>query len=56
LHWAASRGHDKLVTLLLSHGADYKLRTQDGWTPLMVAEKEGREEVEQTLRRAGARD
>ena len=56
LHWAAARGHDQVVALLLSHGADYTLRTEDGMTPLMLAMKESHDKIVQALQHAGERE
>jgi ankyrin repeat protein len=54
LHWAASEGDVRAVTLLLAHGADPAERTRidDYETPLEVAERAGRAEVAQLLREA----
>jgi serine/threonine-protein phosphatase 6 regulatory ankyrin repeat subunit B len=37
LRYAASRGHEEVVAVLLKSGAQANSRTQDGTTPLMVA-------------------
>jgi hypothetical protein len=39
LHYAAQKGHDKLVTYLLSKGADANLKDKDGKTPLTLAQE-----------------
>src|ERR1051326_6737121 len=37
LSWAASRGHENVVRLLVSAGAAVNLRDNYGWTPLSYA-------------------
>ncbi|RKP04840.1 hypothetical protein THASP1DRAFT_3216, partial [Thamnocephalis sphaerospora] len=37
LHWAAHRGNDQIVALLLAHGADASITTKDGRTPAQLA-------------------
>ncbi|KAF3008558.1 hypothetical protein E8E13_006996 [Curvularia kusanoi] len=42
LHWAAEKGHDKVMQILLDHGADVNDGRQDlEWTPLMMAASQG---------------
>uniref|UniRef100_A0A0D6QYF7 RING-type E3 ubiquitin transferase n=1 Tax=Araucaria cunninghamii TaxID=56994 RepID=A0A0D6QYF7_ARACU len=49
LHFAASKGHAEIVTLLLEHGADVNSRNYCGQTALMQACRYGHWEVVQTL-------
>lgn len=39
LHWAVKRGHTKLVTHLLNHGADANVKNTKGETPGMLTEE-----------------
>lgn len=39
LHWASHRGHEAVVKILLSNGADPILKTNKGQTALDLAEK-----------------
>lgn len=41
LHHAASRGHAKVVQLLLDNGADIDARNSSKWTPLDCAAAKG---------------
>ncbi|XP_074561600.1 putative E3 ubiquitin-protein ligase XBOS33 [Curcuma longa] len=49
LHFAAAKGHNEIVTLLLENGADVNLRNYCGQTALMQACRHGHWEVVQTL-------
>ncbi|CAL9069627.1 probable E3 ubiquitin-protein ligase XBOS33 isoform X1 [Musa acuminata AAA Group] len=49
LHFAAAKGHNEIVTLLLENGADVNLRNYCGQTALMQASRHGHWEVVQTL-------
>ncbi|KAK7314994.1 hypothetical protein VNO77_33526 [Canavalia gladiata] len=49
LHFAASKGHNEIVTLLLENGADVNSRNYCGQTALMQACRYGYWEVVQTL-------
>ncbi|KAE9621026.1 putative ankyrin repeat-containing domain-containing protein [Lupinus albus] len=49
LHFAASKGHNEIVTLLLENGADVNIKNYCGQTPLMQACRYGHWEVVQTL-------
>lgn len=49
LHFAAAKGHNEIVTLLLENGADVNLRNYCGQTALMQACRYGHWEVVQTL-------
>ncbi|XP_072860628.2 ankyrin repeat domain-containing protein 66 [Pogona vitticeps] len=42
LHWAAAKGHSKIIKLLVGHGARLCLRTEAGWTPVHFAAESGR--------------
>ncbi|MBB4825502.1 ankyrin repeat protein [Sporosarcina luteola] len=46
--------HQKIVQLLVDHGADVNIRDRDGVTLLEHAEQRGFEEIEQILKEAGA--
>lgn len=57
LHWAAWRGHDEVVTILLDAGADANKRTtattsycESGWTPADLAKHGGALSVDVRLR------
>ncbi|SIT92982.1 ankyrin repeat domain-containing protein [Edaphobacillus lindanitolerans] len=64
LHWTAlleavilgngGRDHQKIVQLLVDHGADVDIADRDGITPLQHAERHGYEEVAGILKKAGA--
>ena len=51
---AAAAGHDKVVQMLLEHGADPNVREQGGYTPLHAAAQNGDEAVIRTLIYGGA--
>ena len=55
LSWAAERGHDQILQLLLEHNADVEcLEAIHGRTPLLEAVANGRETVARDLMKAGA--
>ncbi|EKX51936.1 hypothetical protein GUITHDRAFT_134253 [Guillardia theta CCMP2712] len=54
LHCAASSGRKEIVEILVAAGADIDAETQDGETPLRLAN--GHPDVEDILRSLGARD
>jgi len=54
LHWAASAGHEDVITYLLENGADVDKADDSGWTALHIAVSAGQEEVVQELVGAGA--
>ncbi|QTD43001.1 ankyrin repeat domain-containing protein [Sporosarcina sp. Te-1] len=64
LHWTAlleaiilgngGKTHQKIVQLLVDHGADVNIRDRDGVTPLEHAERRGFKEIEHILKEAGA--
>lgn len=53
LHQAAYFGHDLAVRALVGLGATLDARSQDGQTPIDVAERRGHQGIAQTLRDAG---
>ena len=54
LHAAAYRGHEDMVQMLLSAGADLEAVGNDGTTPLHLAERQNHKGVIQILLKAGA--
>lgn len=54
LHAAAYRGHQGMVQVLLSAGADIEATGNDGTTPLYLAAQQKHKEVVETLLKAGA--
>ncbi|MCG3086363.1 ankyrin repeat domain-containing protein [Sporosarcina cyprini] len=64
LHWTAlleavilgdgGERHQKIVQLLVDHGADVNIADRDGVTPLDHAERRGYKEIQQILKEAGA--
>jgi ankyrin repeat protein len=53
LHWAALRGQDAVVEVLLAAGASPTATNRDGETPLQVAERAKKGDTAAILRRAG---
>ena len=54
LHWAAERGHQKVLELLISSGAAVNVKTRIGeYTPLHLASRSGHTQVVRELLRAG---
>lgn len=51
---AAAAGHERIVDLLLKHGADPNIREQGGYTPLHAAAQNGDEDMIRTLIYGGA--
>ena len=51
---AAGQGHERVVELLMQHGAEVNLQDSDGGTALMVAASTGHERVVELLIRHGA--
>jgi ankyrin repeat protein len=49
LYHAAVRGHLGVVTMLLKHGADARIASQSGTTPLLVAAEQGLTEMVREL-------
>jgi uncharacterized protein len=54
LHYAAIKGHSKIVSLLISSGAKVNEHSPDGDTPLILAVRSGDMDTVQALIRAGA--
>lgn len=54
LHYAVFAGHAEVVAYLLSRGAAINALSTNGSTPLMMAAREGREDIARSLLRAGA--
>lgn len=54
LHSAAAGGHERIVTLLIQHGADPNVREQGGFTPLHAAAQNGNVEIIRALLLGGA--
>lgn len=54
LHYAAAAGSTELVALLLEHSAYIDCESPSGMTPLMIAAREGQQEVVGQLLREGA--
>jgi serine/threonine-protein phosphatase 6 regulatory ankyrin repeat subunit B len=54
MHIAASKGHFKILLLLLAHGADVDIRSSNGWTPLHEASFSGYLEAGRCLLDHGA--
>lgn len=48
------KNHQKIVQLLIDHGADVTISDGEGITPLDHAKKRGYKEIEQLLKKAGA--
>ena len=54
LHYAATNGHDEIVSYLLTKGADVNARTDAGVTPLYMAARGMYRKTVMMLLRAGA--
>ena len=54
LSWAAEKGHEGVVALLLQKGADIEPKDNSGWTPLSRAARRGQEAVVALLLENGA--
>jgi ankyrin repeat protein len=54
IHSAAAGRHERIVNLLLQHGADPNLREQGGFTPLHAAAQNGDVEIIRALLMGGA--
>ena len=54
LHYAAIKGHSKIVALLIAKGASVNEHSPDGDTPLILAVRSGDVDTVQALIRAGA--
>jgi tetratricopeptide (TPR) repeat protein len=55
LHYAAFAGHEAVVGYLLERGADINALSVNGSTPLMMAAREGKEQIAVRLLASGAR-
>jgi ankyrin repeat protein len=53
LLWAAVEGHADVVDYLIGRGANFKTRLGSGFTPFLLAAREGKREVLEVLLRAG---
>jgi ankyrin repeat protein len=53
LHWAALKGYESIVGLLMARGADASVVNAAGETPLRVAERSGRTDIVLLLRPSG---
>jgi ankyrin repeat protein len=51
---AATKGNERIIRLLLEHGADLALKDADGLTALAWAKKTHRDEVAKMLQQAAA--
>ena len=54
LHYAVFNGHTKLASELITRGAEVNARSPNGSTPLMLAAREGREDLIKVLLESGA--
>lgn len=54
LHYAIFNGHAELARFLIARGAEVNARSPNGSTPLMMAAREGREDLVKPLLEAGA--
>jgi ankyrin repeat protein len=54
LHYAAAAGFLQVMTVLLDHGADYRIRDHQGETPLALARRYGRFAAVKLLEDRGA--
>jgi len=56
LHWAAFCGRKTVAEMLLAHGAKMDTRDWDGKTPLSLAKEGGPTEIDELLRKHGAKE
>lgn len=54
LHYAVFNGHTRLASDLIARGAEVNARSPNGSTPLMLAAREGREDLTKVLLESGA--
>ncbi|XP_031619380.1 ankyrin repeat domain-containing protein 50-like [Contarinia nasturtii] len=54
LYLASFYGHDRVVDLLIKHGADVNVINNTGWTPINVAAREGHQQIVELLIEAAA--
>jgi ankyrin repeat protein len=52
LHWAALRGYREIAAFLVGAGADLNATNNSGETPLVVAQRAGKKDVAELLRRS----
>ncbi len=52
--WAAGEGHSEAIKALIERGADFRARSNAGWTALLFAAREGQSAAVQTLLHVGA--
>ena len=50
LHWAANKGHIRIVKMLVDGGAKTDVKDNTGWTPLEYAEEMKKKDVVKFLR------
>ena len=55
MHFAAYYGHEEIVELLISKGADVNTKTNLGGTPLNEAAVNGHKEIADLLRKHGGK-
>ena len=53
--WAVERGQSETVKALIDAGADANAETEEGKTALMIAAEQGRTEIVDIIKQAGAR-
>jgi len=51
--WAAAEGHAPVVKLLIDRGADFKTRLGSGYSPFLLATREGKKTVAEVFVQAG---
>ncbi|HEY0551354.1 MAG TPA: ankyrin repeat domain-containing protein [Verrucomicrobiae bacterium] len=56
LHDCVSKGTEVIAIMLLKRGADVTIRNKAGLTPLQLAKVRNRPEMEELLRKHGARE
>ena len=56
LHYAINKKMEKVVKLLIAHGADVSAKNNKGETQIMLAQKAGLKGIVELLRKQGARE
>ncbi|MGN0022858.1 MAG: ankyrin repeat domain-containing protein, partial [Elusimicrobiaceae bacterium] len=56
LMMACDRGNIAIVKLLLTNGANVKVKDNNHWTPLQIANQHGFTEIASLLKQAGAKE